>query len=58
VQHSEKWIPRKRSAINSYVSKAKQDGTEEVRGEVIIKTAKGIFELQYISKAAFYCKLV
>jgi hypothetical protein len=61
VLHCEKWIPTKRSPINSYVSKAKakakQKG-EEVRGEVIIKTATGIFEQQYLSKAAFDCELV
>jgi hypothetical protein len=43
VLQSEKWIPTKRSPINSYASKArakaKQKG-EEVRGEVTIKTAQ------------------
>jgi len=59
VLQSEKWIPTKRRPINTYASKAKakQNG-EEVRGEVIIKTTTGIFELQNVSKAAFDCKLV
>jgi hypothetical protein len=59
VLQSEKWIPTKRSPINSYVSKAKQKQKQKQKQSKMVKRLEerslskqpqptGIFELQYV----------